>query len=464
LANSNPAIFISISTGWAVRNFFHTGIIEKLKNHFRVVVFTTSIIKSNLTEQGYTQGIEVFDLDETIEPLSWRLFRQFKKKIYMESRRSKTEEIWEKYVARPFYQRLGGKMIKLVLNLIDPYLLFKGIEDVDLKINKSQHWSEVFSLYKPIMLFATHASSFFEDSLLKTAIVNNVPAVYMVLSWDHLSSKVVLSNRYHTFFVWNKVTQSEILQTYPVYKGNQIRIVGIPQYDIYQEKPEITYREWCQKHNLDAAKRTILFSTMPQQRHEQQHIIIQSILDAIINRTLPNNLQVLIKCHPFDNTDKYESLLGKYPVSIYRSNLPKGADQNNWVPSQAEMSISRDCLYFSDININIFSTVTLEAAFLNKPIIHIAFDPLPIKNRIPCEEYYKLDHFRKIVETNATILVHNYDELLSAIVKYLNNPEFKASERRNLVEKYFAVEYYPSSEKVANELINLKNSLVSKTK
>lgn len=44
LSTEKPVMLISISTGWAVRHFFQTGIIEKLKENFKIVIFTTTII------------------------------------------------------------------------------------------------------------------------------------------------------------------------------------------------------------------------------------------------------------------------------------------------------------------------------------------------------------------------------------------------------------------------------------
>jgi hypothetical protein len=177
--------------------------------------------------------------------------------------------------------------------------------------------------------------------------------------------------------------------------------VGIPQYDLYADKPKLSYANWCQKHGLDPARRTILFSTMPQQRHDQQHIILAELLKAILGGTkVPGDLQLIVKCHPFDYFD-YEKLLRNYPAAIYRNSVAQGHELEDWLPSQTEMETSRDCLYFCSININIFSTVTIEAAYFDKPIIHIAFDPLPVKINCANTTTGSTSH---IVEKKATIL------------------------------------------------------------
>lgn len=451
---NKKVIAISISTGWAVRNFFQTGIIEKWKSSFKILIITTPSIHSNLIKQGYGEGILFEIVEDSAEPVLWRLFRQIKKKLYMESRKSSTEAIWAKYVSRPFYQKIGGYIIPCFLKFVEANRLLDIVESIDFAINNRTEIDRIFHHHEPVIFFATHASTYFEESLLHSAVAADTPSVFMVLSWDHLSSKVVLSSKYRSVYVWNKITKDEILHTCPAYSNDSVHVVGVPQYDVYAEKPALNYSQWCQKYGLNPEKKTILFSTMPQVRHEQQHIILEHLLQHISeNEQLDTRYQVLIKCHPFDNEGKYEYLIERYKVGICRSTLSVGLSHALWFPSFEEMVVGRDALYYSDININIFSTVTLEASYFDKPIIHIAFDPELVENRIPCKEYYQFEHFKKITEMKASIMVYSFSELYSAIEKYSLQPEHKCDERRNLVKEYFSVPSGSASENVVKHLM-----------
>jgi hypothetical protein len=454
LAVAKPVLFMSVSTGWAIRNFFQNGIVEQLQQHFQVVVLATPKASSSLGGLGFDRSVKVMEIDVGEEPLSWKLFRQLKKKIYLEGRNSATEAIWEKYKPRPLYQRVGGKVSKALLRLGNAQRLYNWTEWLDLRVNSDERLLPAFNEYRPVLFFATHASTYFEECLLRNALRAKVPAVFMILSWDHLSSKVFLNQHLHSILVWNNHTKQEVLQTYPGYRSEQIKVVGIPQYDLYATKPSISYDDWCRKYGLDPARRTLLFSTMPQRRHEQQHIILDELLKAINEgKKMPSDLQVLIKCHPFDNFVGYDALLNRYPVGIHRSSLKPRQIQEEWVPALNEMEASRDALYFCSLNINIFSTVTIEAAYFGKPIVHIAFDPLPIKDRIPCHEYYNWDHFKPIVDTGASILVHNYEELYDAVRNNLARPNLLAQQRQILIKKYIGKEIGTASAAVVSQLI-----------
>lgn len=451
---------MSVSLGWAIRNYFQTGIVEGLTEYFDIVAIATPKASRSLRELGYDRGIKIIDVDAGKEPLGWKLCRQLKKKIYMEGRHSATEAIWEKYFPRPFYQKAGGEVIKSVIRFGNANRLYNAVDRLDSRINRDNRYAHLFREYQPALYFATHATAYFEECLLRNARRANVPSVFMILSWDHLSSKILLDQGHHSVLVWNDHTKQEVLHTYPHYHPEQIRIMGIPQYDLYAQAPSLSYEEWCRKYGLDPARRTILFSTMPQSRHEQQHIILEELLKTIVEgKRLPANLQVLIKCHPFDDFQGYDALLCKYPAGIHRNSLDPTQSQEDWIPAPTEMEASRDALYYCTLNMNIFSTVTIEAAYFDKPVVHIAFDPLPIRNRIPCHEYYNWDHFKPIVDTGATILVHSFDEMYEAIHTCLSTPALLASQRKRLINKYIGRPVGTASTAVVNELVEIFRSL-----
>jgi len=436
-ASAKPVLALTISSSLALRNFFQTNAIEALQRDFTVEVLASEPLARTMSRLGYDQRVNVTVVDTGEEPRRWALVRQLKKKVYMEGRASATEAIWEKYQIRPFYQRAGGWLVKRLIRVMDANRLYDWLSTLDLRMNRDSRFVALLREKRVAVFFATHATSYWEEALLRSAMSAGIPRVYMVLSWDHLSSKVLLHKNFGRILVWNRHTREELLATYPSYRPDQIHVVGIPQYDPFLEKPKHTYESWCAQYGLDPKRRTILFSTMPQVRHNQQHVIIEQLLQAIVAGQVASDYQVLIKCHPFDNFDGYEKLLGRYPVALRPTQLARGQSIDEWLPAVSEIEESRDCLYFCAMDINIFSTVTIEAAFFDKPVIHIAYDPLPIDpGRIPCHEYYNWEHFKHIVQKDASILVRSTEELLAAIRTYSADPTHKREGRRRVVEEY----------------------------
>jgi hypothetical protein len=152
-------------------------------------------------------------------------------------------------------------------------------------------------------------------------------------------------------------------------------------------------------------------------------------------------------------------LTEKYHAGIHRSGLSERQDQEDWSPQASEIEASRDALYFCSLNINIFSTVTIEAAYFDKPIVHIAFDPQPVAGRIPCHEYYNWDHFRPIVQKGATLFARSYEELFDAIDCSLRDPGRLREQRQDLVRTFIGRRVGTASSAVVEELVGMQRRL-----
>ena len=50
-----PVLFISVSIGWVIRNFFQTGVIERLGENFDVVALATSKTQRSLCNLGFNK-------------------------------------------------------------------------------------------------------------------------------------------------------------------------------------------------------------------------------------------------------------------------------------------------------------------------------------------------------------------------------------------------------------------------
>lgn len=467
MKNAVPAavrsrLFVTASTPWAIRNFFHTGIIERLARNYEVIVFTTPTLECALKREGYTRYVRTVVFDHAEEPRLWKWSRQIRKKLYFEMRSTATEALWHKYGGRPWVHRMGGRIIAATSRVVSAPRALSWLSTLDGWLNRSQVFAELFSESKNALLFSTYTNCYFEDAILRSAHAQRIPAVLMILSWDHISTKVVLSPIYQKILVWTDLQKAEILATYPWVKAEQIGVTGVPQFDGYSTPTETTKTAFCARYGLDPQKRTLVYYSMPQVRHCHQHIILEAMAEAIAaGDSLPSNLQILIKCHPFDDYSLYEPIAERYAhVAIQRTTLLPGSDPLTWIPNASEMEISKDILTFADVTVNIYSTVTVEAAYFDKPIVHIAFDAgdLPA-GRIPCREYYNFTHFKPIVDTGASTLAYSQAELHTAVCEALAHPEYRRESRRVLSAAWTGPMDGCAGERVVNEIRAMTSGL-----
>src|SRR3989338_277807 len=85
-------------------------------------------------------------------------------------------------------------------------------------------------------------------------------------------------------------------------------------------------------------------------------------------------------------------------------------------------------MYHSDIVVIVISTLALDAVCFDKPIINAFFGSL-YRNGKDVTGEVETTNYGGVLETNATSVTHNSDELKKAINQYLENPATKAAER-----------------------------------
>lgn len=429
-------VLVVISTGWAVRNFAESNFISELSVGNKVSIISPSELVGSLLKYKVDEDFEIVSADiPLVEPISWRLFRQAKKKLQQNILGSSTEGLWRKYVRRPIYQRFVGNMVDLVLSRRVCIVLFRLLERLELLVNQNSKIVELLGEERFDIVFLTNLSNFFDDSFANHfAKEPGVKKFFMVLSWDHVSSKVVLRTDFEKVFVWNKVSKTEILSLDLGFTDSSVIAVGAPQYESYKTAPTSTRKQWLSRIGIPSSSKVILFCTIPQQRTNDQHLKLEALIRNI--RRSGKEYSVVIKLHPLDIRSVYDNLVQRNSDLLFFERTY----EENWAPTGSDIELTKQSLLYSDVVINTFSTITIESAILDRPIIHIAYDNIRPANRIPCAEYYNFHHFKPIVEFEASIIVTCDNELFEAVERCLLEPGIKSAERRNLAEAYFDFE------------------------
>src|SRR5262249_31644442 len=92
----------------------------------------------------------------------------------------------------------------------------------------------------------------------------------------------------------------------------------------------------------------------------------------------------------------------------------------------------------ADIVINTASTLSIDAAIFDRPVICIAYDPagdLPYGKSVP--RYYDQTHMSHVVRAKAAQLAISPADLRQKIITYLQRPDLDSEGRRQIVEQQF---------------------------
>lgn len=289
------------------------------------------------------------------------------------------------------------------------------------------------------LLFFTHQRPPYIAPLILAAEKLKLKTSAFIFSWDNLASKNRMAGNFDKYLVWSDLMKKELLWFYKKVKPEDIEIVGTPQFEPYVlSRYEITKEEWAKKNKIDVNKKTIFF-TCNDSHSKNDPLYLELIANFILDNKLAEEVNYIVRTSPAEEPTRFIKLAEKYPFIVWNFpdwNQVRSNHQESWsqrVPSPNDVIQLRGFLEFSDISINVLSTISLDASLFNKPVINPVFGN-PENGMFDDQKYLKYLHLDNVVKTDAVTVAKNEDELLQAINLCLKNPNHKIKEQKELVK------------------------------
>jgi hypothetical protein len=133
---------------------------------------------------------------------------------------------------------------------------------------------------------------------------------------------------------------------------------------------------------------------------------------------------------------------------------PEGERWNWVVPSPADTQMLVNTVYHCAVNVNHASTMTLDFAIMDRPVVNVAFDVMdPPRWGRPLKDYfYRFEHYLPVVELGAARISLSPSDLRDHLNAYLRDPALDRAERRRLVEMEVSMPLGDSSRRVVETL------------
>lgn len=320
---------------------------------------------------------------------------------------------------------------------------------------------KLFEEIQPTVLFCSHQRCLEVIPAALAARSMGIPTATFIFSWDNITSKGRIAAPFDHFLVWSDQMRTELLQYYPEVKADNIHVVGTPQFDPYADESLIgTREEFCRQVGADPSRPIICYSggepgTTPE---DQDHVRI--LMELIRAGRVKDNPQVLLRPAPVTRADervRYGDVCRDFPELIYckpRWLQTVAGDWTSVIPSQDDVQLLANLTMYVDVNINVASTMTLDFAIRDKPVVNIGFnatDPPPFG--VPLRDYYyQFEHYRPVVEIGAARIAGSPAELAEHISVYLDDPAVDREKRRQFVELELDLPIGHSSEKILKVL------------
>lgn len=430
-------IFITINRGLIARDILQTDVFKVLKKAgLRIVLLTPAYQDKRFLEEFKDDNVFIEPL---IEP-KLGFFEKIFPLIHRGLIYNNTIDIrWRYGIFSPEETTFFSYILKKII--FKPLSFFPFLREVarwfDFKLFPGKFHSELFKKYRPSLVFATSIAFGGDAAILKEAKSYKIPTVGMAKSWDNFC-KNSFRVKVDKLIVWSEFMKEQAIK-YQNYKPQNIYIAGVPQFDYYRNYEKIQSRqEFFQKIGADLNKKLILFGS--EGRYFPACPEVAEILASFISKKLlRSHCQILIRPHISykDDIKRFDSFIGKPNIILDDFFQPSSGFKDQTDYSQEQMIHFANSLYHCDILIASASTLTLDGAAFDKPIINIGFDGFqkkPYGHSIIRQ--YDTAYYKGIVDTNAAWIVRSQDELLEAVNSYLADPSIRSKEREGLRQRF----------------------------
>jgi len=167
--------------------------------------------------------------------------------------------------------------------------------------------------------------------------------------------------------------------------------------------------------------------------------------------------QVVLRPAPVDAGERYAAVRRDFPELLYAQPRWVHSADGQWssvFPLAEDVEFLANLTHHCDLNINFASTMTLDFAIRDKPVINVAFDVTqPPVFGMPMWEYYQQwEHYRPVIELGAARFARSPDELAEHVNAYLADPRLDRDGRRKFVELEVGAPVGEASRRILNAL------------
>jgi CDP-glycerol glycerophosphotransferase (TagB/SpsB family) len=283
-------------------------------------------------------------------------------------------------------------------------------------------------------IFATN-----DIRLLKYCIQHKIPNVGMIKSWDNLIGKDPFLFWPDKLIVHNRFVEGYAVSMYD-YPKERICIAGIPQMDVYAQTDfPLSRNEFFKKNGLDLNKKLIVYAAVGKLISYHEPEVIAFLSELVNSGDIKESTQLLVRLHPAYPSD--EALIKHMPGVFFVRPGKAGAERN---PLRFDFEFQEDetrelasTLAWADVLIQSGSTMAIDAACFDTPIISMGFDGYneDVRMERSARRLLRKDHFKLILNTGGTRAVYTKGELIEAIEAYLHDSSIDHDGRTRIVQE-----------------------------
>jgi CDP-glycerol glycerophosphotransferase (TagB/SpsB family) len=305
-------------------------------------------------------------------------------------------------------------------------------------------YTDLFEQYQPSLVIASTPGWRLDRYLLRQAVKRGIETAAVVVGWDNPSSYSIPGAPVGWINCWSQVQKNELVYGSD-WDPERVHIGGIPSYDGYFRKQWLMSREeYFRLHNL-TQKRKLLGYACSFITFSPNFQNIEALAKLTASDMLAEPCQLLIRLHPnhfmeeplfAGERERIRQLARDLPHVHVVEPVPLGGELGYY--SGEDMPEKTSMMAYSDVFLTVYSTMVVEAAIHDRPIVSVVIDAAGGWNQAgrfslalskigdwPTHERFRLSHAGRVAT--------NEEQLRDAVNYYLSNPAADREKRRRFV-------------------------------
>lgn len=428
--NDKPNVLVMITNNFAALNVIHSGLIKHLAEKYNVILLSDLIGELELMHINKHFNIKVQLTTASLrrETRSIRLLRLSQKALFCHF-----------FQIRTLLMQIKGQatVVYLIYRIFS--LIFRAKYLNERLLALSRQWIISFEARQSLGacldwrnlqgVISTSPLDIRENQIVNVLKKRNIKSAAIVISWDNLSSKGLMNADHDIVLVWNDLMAEEYRRYYGIFKSSsRICVSGIPRFDQYSKHDAAGLSTFRETLGIKSSHKVILLATSSIKHIPSHNYIIKHLLEYLDANP---DVVLLVRCHPGDRPENYDGF--------------KNHPNFHCFPAQSTVKIGSTLLPLDfldtlrmqlgacNVCIQIASTMRLDAAACNKPVVSIAYDPTPSSHAQSVNRLYSYSHQSPLNDLHIDRMVYDKYTLFSALDELLD-PNIPSPDYRKIIE------------------------------
>lgn len=306
-------------------------------------------------------------------------------------------------------------------------------------------YASLFVKYQPDLVIASSPGWRMDRYLLREAAMHGIPTAAVIVGWDNPSSYRLNGAPVDRISCWSEIQKEELVLGAD-WKSEAVSIGGIPLYDGYFRRSWIIPRdEYFRMHGLDPGRKLLSYACSFE-TFSPNFPNVAALVDLVNKDALDEPCQLIIRLHPnhFRQDTRFEGEANR--IREYIEGMPhvhlvepviRGRKLGEY--TGGDMQEKASMMAYSDVFLTVYSTMVVETAIHDRPIISVCIDTpggwnMPQFYSLPLTAIGDWPTHLRFRQAGAGRVAVNQDEAARHINHYLKNPSSDSENRRKFIQ------------------------------